>query len=107
MQLLSASQLTKNDIAIVISHSGSTKDMIDIVETLQENSVPIITITNFVKSKLSENGTVNLPTLSSETSFGSEALSSRIAQLTIIDALFTNLMIKNKKKAKHALTNMR
>lgn len=107
MQLMSASQLTKNDVAIVISHSGSTKDMIDIVETLKENSVPVITITNFVKSKLSENGTVNLPTLSSETSFRSEAMSSRIAQLTIIDALFTNLMIKNEQKAKQALTKMR
>jgi len=107
MQLMSASQLTNNDVAVIISHTGSTKDMIDITDTLVDNGTPIITITNYVKSRLSENVTVNLPTIASETSFRSEAMSSRIAQLTVIDALFTNLMIKKDQEAKHALRKMR
>lgn len=107
MQLMAASQLQKGDVAIVISHSGSTTDVLDILRVLKEKDVTIICVTNFAKSPLSKEADIALYTISEETDFRSEALSSRIAQLSLIDALYTNLMISRGEEGKSALQDMR
>ncbi|PEJ56194.1 MULTISPECIES: MurR/RpiR family transcriptional regulator [unclassified Bacillus (in: firmicutes)] len=106
-QLMSASQLTKDDVAIVISHSGSNKDILRILQVLNENGVKTIGITGFPKSALSQNVSVSLYTSSEETEYRPEALASRIAQLSIIDALYVNLMILNSHKAKTSFEKVR
>ncbi|MGY0693378.1 MurR/RpiR family transcriptional regulator [Virgibacillus sp. FSP13] len=107
MQLMSASQLTDKDVAILISHSGSTKDMLDVLQVLKEKKVKTISITNFAKSPLTKEADISLYTVAEETDFRSEALSSRIAQLSIVDVLYTNVMIARKEIGKEALQNMR
>lgn len=107
IQLMSASQLTDLDIAIVISHSGSTTDVLDVLRVLKEKNVTIICLTNFAKSPLSKEADIALYTVSEETDFRSEALSSRIAQLSLIDALYTNVMIARQDKGKQSLQDMR
>lgn len=107
LQLMSASQLTNSDLAILISHSGSTKDMLDIMALLKENNVRIISITNFAKSPLTKEVDLSLYTVSQETEFRSEALSSRIAQLSLIDALYTSVMVSKHPEGKVALQNIR
>ncbi|WP_010529986.1 MurR/RpiR family transcriptional regulator [Lentibacillus jeotgali] len=107
MQIMSASQMTSDDLAVLISHSGSTKDLLDILQVLQENEVEIIAITNFAKSPLTKEADISLYTVAEETDFRSEALSSRIAQLSIIDALYTNVMIANNESGQEALQKMR
>ncbi|ASN06134.1 MurR/RpiR family transcriptional regulator [Virgibacillus necropolis] len=107
MQLMSASQLTDKDVAILISHSGSTKDMLDVLQILKERGVKTISITNFAKSPLTKDADISLYTVAEETDFRSEAMSSRFAQLSIVDALYTNVMIANKEKGREALQNMR
>lgn len=106
-QLMSASQLSKHDVAVFISHSGTNKDTIDILNTANESGAKTIGITSFPKSPISQNVDVALYTSSEETEYRSEALASRIAQLSIIDALYVNLMILNKEKAKTALDKIR
>ena len=106
-QLMSASQLTENDVAIVISHSGTNKDTIRILNTLNENGVKTIGITGFPKSPIGQKVNVPLYTSSEETEYRSEALASRIGQLSLIDALYVNLMILNKEKAKKSLKKVR
>ena len=54
-----------------------------------------ITITNWGKSPILKYSDVSLFTSSSETFYKSEALSSRIAQLTVIDTLITILSFRN------------
>lgn len=107
MQLMSASQLTDKDIAVLISHSGSTKDMLDVLQILKEKGVKTISITNFAKSPLTKEADILLYTVAEEIDFRSEAMSSRIAQLSIMDALYTNVMIAKKEKGREALQNMR
>lgn len=107
MQLMAASQLQSDDVAIVISHSGSTTEVLDVLRVLKEKGVTIICVTNFAKSPLSKNADIALYTISEETDFRSEALSSRIAQLSLIDALYTNLMIARGNEGKKALQDMR
>ncbi|ALS77308.1 MurR/RpiR family transcriptional regulator [Planococcus kocurii] len=107
MQLMAASQLQSDDVAIVISHSGSTTDVLDVLHVLKEKGVTIISVTNFAKSPLSKEADIALYTVSEETDFRSEALASRIAQLSLIDALYTNLMIARGTDGKKALQDMR
>ena len=107
MQLMSASQLTTEDVAVVISHSGASKETLDIAKLLKEKGVPMIAITNYAKSPLSKFADVSLYTVSQETAFRSEALASRIAELSLVDALFTTVMMRRGEAARTSLQQMR
>ncbi|CAG9621464.1 MurR/RpiR family transcriptional regulator [Sutcliffiella rhizosphaerae] len=107
MQLMSASQLTKEDVAIIISHTGASKDMMHILEVVKENGVQTIGITNFAKSPLSQGVDTPLYTVSEETDYRSEALASRIAQLAMIDAIYVNVLMAKKDAGKQALQKVR
>ncbi|GEL77743.1 MurR/RpiR family transcriptional regulator [Tenuibacillus multivorans] len=107
LQLMSASQLTENNVAIFISHTGANIDILDVVEVAKENGVFTVAITNFAKSPLSEAVDLSLYTVSEETEYRTEALSSRIAELSIVDALYVNYHIKNLEHSKEAVKKMR
>ncbi|MFT8323072.1 MAG: MurR/RpiR family transcriptional regulator [Bacillus sp. (in: firmicutes)] len=106
-QLMSASQLSEDDIAVIISHSGTNKDTINILKTAKTNGAKTISITGYPKSPIAQNADVALFTSSEETEYRSEALSSRIAQLSLIDALYVNMMILNKEVANKSLEKIR
>lgn len=107
LQLMASSQLKEGDVAILISHTGHTKEVIEILDTLTENGVYTIGITGFAKSPLNHGVNLALNTVSEETDFRSEALASRIAQLTILDALYVSLMMKLGDQATKALDTIR
>jgi len=106
-QLMSSSQLSENDVAVVISHSGTNKDTINIMKTAKNNGAKTIGITGYPKSPIAQNADVALFTSSEETEYRSEALSSRIGQLSLIDALYVNVMISNKNVANQSLERIR
>lgn len=107
LQIMSASLMTNKNVAIVISHSGATKDILDIIQVLKKNKVKVISITNFATSSLSIEADIPLYTVSDETHFRWDALSSRIAQLSILDTLYTVLMIKNKSQSLNSRNKIR
>ncbi|SFC11772.1 transcriptional regulator, RpiR family [Alkalibacterium subtropicum] len=107
MQLISASQLTEGDVAVLISHTGHSKDILEILETVKEQQVATICITGFTQSPLSQGSDISLYTLSEETDFRSEALASRIAQLSILDALYVNVMASLDDKGQASLQHVR
>lgn len=107
LQLMASSQLKKEDIAILISHTGHTREIIELLEVLKENDVYTIGITGFADSPLSREVDLKLNTLSEETDFRSEALASRIAQLSILDALYVSLMIRLGDKGTESLDTIR
>ncbi|SEA76134.1 DNA-binding transcriptional regulator, MurR/RpiR family, contains HTH and SIS domains [Thalassobacillus cyri] len=107
LQLMAASQMKEEDIAFFISHTGSNKDILDVVEVAKENHVKTIAITNFAKSPLTKAADVCLYTVSQETEYRSEALSSRIAELCIIDALYVTYSMKKQDQSQEALQKMR
>jgi len=106
-QLMSASQLSDTDIAVIISHSGTNKDTLNILKTAKVNGAKTISITGYPKSPIAQLADVALITSSEETEYRSEALSSRIAQLSLIDALYVNIMILNKETANKSLDKIR
>lgn len=107
LQLMSATQLKEGDLAIIISHTGQSKDILHVLETVKEKKVYTIGITGSIDSKFNREVDISLNTLSEETDFRSEALSSRIGQLTILDALYVSLMIKLGERGQNSLNNIR
>lgn len=107
LQTMSAAQLTENDVVVCISHSGKSRDVIEAMELAKLNGATTIGITNFAKTPLSEKADISLLTVSVETEYRSEALASRLAQLTIIDALYVNVSVKLQERMKSSLQKMR
>ncbi len=88
MQVIAASHLKKGDVAIAISHSGSSKDIVDALKIAKEHGATTITITNKGKSPILKFSDVVLSTSATETEYNILALNSRIVQLAIIDVLY-------------------
>lgn len=87
VQAVSAS-LTGPEVATVtISHSGSTMETLAATRLAQEAGAKTICITNYGKSPLQAHADVVLHTAARETQFRTEAMTSRIAELAIVDAL--------------------
>ena len=94
-QLLIAKNSTKKDVGIVISYSGETREMVECMRALEENRTPTIVITRFAPSTISSMATHVLYVSAAESTFRSGAISSRIAQLNIIDILYTAYASRN------------
>ncbi|MFC4323645.1 MurR/RpiR family transcriptional regulator [Litchfieldia salsa] len=107
LQVMSASQLTREDVVVLISHSGTSKDILEALEVAKKNGATTIGITHYAKTPLSKRVDIPLYTVSQETEYRSEALASRLAQLSIIDALFVNVSINLKDQMKTSLQKMR
>ncbi|AEB07613.1 transcriptional regulator, RpiR family [Coriobacterium glomerans PW2] len=107
LQLMEAARLTDRDCAIAISHSGCSKQTIDIATMLEKRGCPVIAITSNPASALARASTVALVTISEETGYRSESLSSRISQLALIDTLYTMVMLHDEERSKHSLQLVR
>lgn len=87
LQLMSAATLTPADVAVGISHTGSTKEVVDALAAARDAGATTICLTNFSPSPLTKVSDLVLLTASPETPLGGEVLTSRIAQLCVIDVL--------------------
>lgn len=94
-QLLEAKNMDKNDVAIIISYSGFTEEMIKCANIVKEIGAPIIAITRLEESPISNIADYKLLVAPTELVFREGAISSRIAQLNIIDILYTAFVNKH------------
>ena len=88
-QYLLARNAKPTDVAIIISYSGGTEEIIRCARDLQSQETPIIAITRFKHSALTQLATCCLYVVAMEQLFRSGAMSSRISQLNMIDILYT------------------
>ena len=93
LQAMAAASLKKGDVAIGISHSGSTKDVVDALAAARKAGAATISITNFSPSPITRASDVVLLTASPESPLGGEVLTSRIAQLCVLDVLSVALAV--------------
>ena len=99
MQVIAASHLTKNDVAIGISHSGSSKDIVEALKLAKEHGATTVSITNSGKSPILKYTDISLFTSADETEYSILALNSRIVQLAIIDVLYNYIVLNHSEKA--------
>ncbi len=97
MQCIAATLLHEGDVCVGISHSGSSRDIIDAVQLAREARATVICLTNIGKNPLSEISDIRLDTASRETEYHIVALASRISQYAIIDSLHTAIEIALRK----------
>ena len=95
LQIMSAANLTSRDAAIGISHSGMTVDTVNALAAARNAGAVTICITNYGASPITEKADIKLLTSSTETDFDSETMSSRIAQLAVIDMLYVGLIMQD------------
>jgi DNA-binding MurR/RpiR family transcriptional regulator len=87
-QLLQARNMMSDDLAIALSYSGMTKEVIECIKAAKEKGATVIAITRFEDNPLAKLADYNLSVSATEFIFRSGAMSSRIAQLNIIDILY-------------------
>lgn len=95
MQYMAASLLDSRDLAIMVSYSGSTKDMIEVHKLAKKNGCKSICITRFAKSALTNLADVVLLCGSNEGPLDGGASSTSIVQLYLIDILYLQYFIKH------------
>ena len=94
MQAIAASHTDKNSVIIGISHSGASKDIIQAMQTAKCKGATTVAITNLGKSPIDKVSDIILHTVSDETNYRILGLSSRIAQLAIIDTIYSCLVCR-------------
>ncbi|GAA4891060.1 MurR/RpiR family transcriptional regulator [Streptomonospora salina] len=91
VMITSAALLGEGDVALAVSHTGSTIDTINALAEARRRGATAVAVTNFPRSPISEASDHILTTAARETTFRSGATASRLAQLTVIDCLFVGL----------------
>lgn len=107
MQLMNASLLTPDDCAFIISHTGLSREILEIAKIVKENGAKLIVLTSYYLSPLAKMADIVLVSTSEEIAYRSESLSSRLSQLCIIDALFVITMFHDETKANASLKKIR
>lgn len=89
LQILTASNMSADDVAVFISYTGETRDILETMDIVKSTGASTISITKLGKNSLSQMCDVNLFMVSDESFIRSGAMSSRIGQLCIVDILFS------------------
>ena len=94
LQVICANSLKESDVLFAVSHSGSSRDIVHAAEVALRNKASVISLTNVGRSPLADISSVALHTASNETKYRRVALASRIAQMAIVDVLYTMIALK-------------
>ncbi len=98
LQMTASALMEKGDVAIAISYSGETKEVLKCVENAKKDGVPVIAITkSSISNTLADLSDIVLRVPFVEKSLREGAMSSRISQLAIIDMLFLGMARTNLK----------
>lgn len=106
-QLMAISQLSSDDLVVLISHTGSNLNMLSLLDVAKQNNVKTIGITSYKKSPINDAVDVSLNAVSQETKYQFEAFASRISHLSIIDALYMAVRVKRKEDTDNSIKKMR
>jgi RpiR family transcriptional regulator, carbohydrate utilization regulator len=94
LQAIVSAFAKKEDVVFAISHSGSSKAVVDNAQIAKSNGATVISLSSMGKSPLTELADISLFTSANETRYRIVAISSRIAELTIIDALYSYMSFR-------------
>ncbi|HTF09687.1 MAG TPA: MurR/RpiR family transcriptional regulator [Asanoa sp.] len=86
--LASAALLRAGDVALGVSHSGSTRETIEMLAEAGSRGATTIALTSFPRSPLAELADIILLTAAQATTFRPDALSARHPQLVVLDLLY-------------------
>jgi RpiR family carbohydrate utilization transcriptional regulator len=88
---MAASTAAPGDLVFAVSHSGSTKAVIETLAMARSRGARTIGLTNYQNSPVSKLVDILLLTSSRESGVREEEMTSRIAQLAVVDSLFVTV----------------
>lgn len=94
VQMMSAANMNKDDVLFVVSTSGETKEVLELLTVAKERGTPAILLTQKKKSKARNKANVILDTSLEEQSIRIGTTAARLTQLAIVDTLFTGICIR-------------
>lgn len=101
------SHASQDDLFIAISHTGESNEVLNAVNIAKERGAKILSLTSFGSSSLASLSDLYLLSSTNDKKYHSEAMASRIVQLTIIDILYIAIFLKDEKNYYEALTQSR
>ncbi len=93
LQAVSASLAGPQVAVLTVSHSGSTIETVTSTRLAREVGARTVVISNVGRSPISAHADVMLHTAARETRYRTEAMTSRIAQLAVVDALVSHMAL--------------
>jgi DNA-binding MurR/RpiR family transcriptional regulator len=99
LMAMSSSLLGPEDVALGISHTGASRDVTDALGRAKAHGATTVCITHRPSSPITKVSDVVLVTAAQQTAFRSDASSSRIAQLTIVDTLYVGVANKHHERS--------
>jgi len=94
MQVMSAALLSPEDVVVAISHTGSTKDIIESVRVAKKAGATVIGIVSQEKCPLSKHCDIPISVHSQEAARRLAPMTSRLAQMAIVDVLFVAVAMR-------------
>jgi DNA-binding MurR/RpiR family transcriptional regulator len=101
---LAADLLPEHAVCLAISHSGATRSTVDTARRARDRGARVVAVTSYARSPLTEVSTCALVAGGQDLVFGLEAVASRLAHFTAIDALTLALRSLRGATADHALS---
>jgi len=103
MQAVTAAQLAPGSVAFAVSHTGRTRETLDALRKAKQAGATGILLTSHRDTPLGQVADIVLVTVCRETRFRTEAMASRIAHLSLIDALYVAVGMRRGEAAQAAL----
>ena len=94
MQALSSSMLRAGQVAFAISHTGRSEESIFALRKAKEGGAITICLTSNLHGPILHYSDIKLVTAARESAFRNQAMASRIAHLSVIDALYVNIAMR-------------
>lgn len=103
MQSVSAAMLEPEDVALIVSHTGRTQEVLTAARKAKAAGATVIALTSFLRSPLLQLADIGLVTAVQETSSRVEAMASRTAHLAVVDSLYVALTMERQERSKESL----
>ncbi len=103
VQHVAARLLDTADVCIAISHTGATRETVLTLRAAREVGATTVAVTSFARSPISRWADIVLVTGGPEQSFRHEAMASRLAHLSLLDALYVAVAMRSQTSAQSAL----
>ena len=111
LQIISACNLGKGDVAISVSHTGNTRQVNSAMKIAQKNGAATIGITKRERSEMIKYCDIKLFTATPDVSVGQEVVARRVAEQAIMEALYFGVLQKldpaSRKKIQEASAAMK
>lgn len=105
-QMVVAAHLCPSDVLLAISASGRSRDICAAMRLARSRGAKVYLITGFPRSPAAQEADITLLTSARETRFRVQALASRVAQVTLIDALYVLIALEDAEKSVHELDRL-